>query len=468
MPYLNVAEVESALSLAAGAANAAFTQLVTLPYTTWEGRQCHALKIASGSGGDRCGVYFLGGVHAREWGSPDILINFVEVLCQAYRTNSGVTIGPKSFTAAQIQSIVNTLDVLVFPQANPDGRNYSMTVDPLWRKNRRPSPGPGVDINRNYDWLWNYPAHFSASAPVVSSTVPSDETYIGPSAASEPETRNVVWMHDTYPSIRYFMDVHSFSEDILYTWGDDDNQSTDTAKNFQNAAYDTKRGITTVSGLSGAGQYAEFIPAADQSLLITLADRMRAAIQAVRGRNYKVLQSASGLYVTSGTSDDYAYARHFVDASRGKVLSYTLEWGPYNPADVAGSFHPLYSEMQNIIQEITAGLIEFCLGVVDQCKPHLNFDWRKYATLIYILFGVIQDGGGLGLTPGGHPVPIDPWGPLMSVLEPGTKQALIGLLVRELGALVEDPVGAKAMEALGAALVRTAMRQMGTPGKTEL
>src|SRR5262249_24455696 len=118
-----------------------------------------------------------------------------------------------------------------------------------------------------------------------------------------------------------------------------------------------------------------------------------------------------------------------------------------------------------IIQEITAGLIEFCLGAVDQCRPYIHFDWRKYATLVYILFGVIQDGGGLVIPPGGHPIPSDPWGPLMSVLEPGTKQALIGLLVRELSALVEDPGGAQAMEALGAALVRAATAQMGTKGK---
>ena len=118
-------------------------------------------------------MYLLGGIHAREWGSSDILINFVDLLTDAYRTNSGITQGGKSFTAAEIQRIVDTLDVVVFPQANPDGRHHSMTVDPMWRKNRRPAAparracavgggdGPGVDLNRNYDFLWDFPRKYS-------------------------------------------------------------------------------------------------------------------------------------------------------------------------------------------------------------------------------------------------------------------------------------------------------------------
>ena len=143
----------------------------------------------------------LGGVHSREWGSADILINFVEQLQQAYGGHKGLKLGGKSYTAADIQSIVNTLDVYVFPQANPDGRNFSMTADAMWRKNRRPAPAGhpgtaciGVDLNRNYDFLWNYPQYFSPRAPIANSTNPCDyQVYIGPSPFSEPETKNVKW-----------------------------------------------------------------------------------------------------------------------------------------------------------------------------------------------------------------------------------------------------------------------------------
>jgi carboxypeptidase T len=68
MPYLNVRQVESALLVAARPPNHQFTELITLPNPTWEGRTCRALKIAKGGESERVGVYFIGGVHAREWG----------------------------------------------------------------------------------------------------------------------------------------------------------------------------------------------------------------------------------------------------------------------------------------------------------------------------------------------------------------------------------------------------------------
>ena len=89
-----------------------------------------------------------------------------------------------------VQQIVNQKDVYVFPQANPDGRHHSITVAADWRKNRRPAPAgatnpncDGVDLNRNYDFLWNFPAHFAPTAPVANSTDPCNhDTYIGSGA----------------------------------------------------------------------------------------------------------------------------------------------------------------------------------------------------------------------------------------------------------------------------------------------
>ena len=98
-----------------------------------------------------------------------------------------------SLDAGKVAEIVDNLDVVVFPQANPDGRHHSMTVDPMWRKNRRPAGhgdphctvgggnGPGVDINRNYDFMWDFPTLFSPQAPVQTSIDPCKETYRGPS-----------------------------------------------------------------------------------------------------------------------------------------------------------------------------------------------------------------------------------------------------------------------------------------------
>jgi murein tripeptide amidase MpaA len=84
--------VETAIALAADAPNAEFTELITLPNQTWEGRTCHAIRIHHGAVAPS-GVYLLGGVHAREWGSPDILVHFVRLLTDAYRTGTRITQG---------------------------------------------------------------------------------------------------------------------------------------------------------------------------------------------------------------------------------------------------------------------------------------------------------------------------------------------------------------------------------------
>jgi murein tripeptide amidase MpaA len=388
MTYLNTAEVETALTLAAGRGHEAFTELVTLPNRTWEGRTCQAIRIHDGAPA-RSGVYFLGGVHAREWGSPDILINFVQLLTGAYRTHSGVTVGGVHFTAEQVASIVRELDVVVFPQANPDGRHYSMTVDPMWRKNRRPAGagagscpagggnGPGVDINRNYDFLWDFPGKFSPAAPVMTSIDPCSEIYRGPAATSEPETQNVTWLLDRYASLGFFIDIHSFGEDILYNWGDDDDQTSDPAMNFQNPMFDHRRGIPDTADGGDPENYREYLPAADLDTLVRLGNVMRDAIHAAHGRTYSV-KGAVGLYPTSGTSDDYAYSRSFTGARPGRVLGYTIEWGPARPS-VAKSFHPAYPDMVPIIEEVTAALFAFCAEISAQVASPVTAEAHRPA-----------------------------------------------------------------------------------------
>jgi carboxypeptidase T len=102
----------------------------------------------------------------------------------------------------------------VAPMVNPDGHEYSRTEDRWWRKNRRPNPDGsfGVDPNRNYGYLWG------TLDVSTSSHVPSDETYVGPHAFSEPETRA---MRDLIAGERFrgVITYHSFSQLILYPWG---------------------------------------------------------------------------------------------------------------------------------------------------------------------------------------------------------------------------------------------------------
>ena len=345
MAYLTTDAIEQALQHLADT----YPQIVTrvqLPEASPEGRISHAIKIAKG-GGDRHGVLLLGGLHARELVNPDLLVAFALKLSQAYTGDTGLTYGPKSYSAVDVKLIVETLDTIVFPLVNPDGRSFVQAAngDAMWRKNRAPHPGTsciGVDINRNFDFLW--------SSGIGTSTNPCDyQIYRGPSAFSEPETRNARSLLETFPNVESMIDVHSYSEDFLYPWGDDENQSTDPTMNFQNSAFDGLRGVL------GDTTYKEYIPQPDWDWLARTAKRVTDAITAVRGRPYTPKES-TGLYPTSGTSDDYAFSRHFVDGSKRRVYAFVLETGR--------EFQPPFSEALAIMDEVSAGLVEFLLASI--------------------------------------------------------------------------------------------------------
>jgi murein tripeptide amidase MpaA len=354
--YLTVDEIERSMELGAQR-HAGYFERFRVPNLTWEKRRCHAARIGKGRGKKRPAVCFIGGIHGREWGSPDILVYFAMRLLRAYRDREGIRLGSKNFTAAQIRRIVETMDVLVFPQVNPDGRYFSMERHSMWRKNRRPAPrgrgtrSIGVDLNRNFPFLWRFDRHF-APGTVQTSFKPGDyETYAGPRAASEPETRNVIWLLDRYPNIRYLVDLHSYGETILHSWGSDQNQSRDPRMSFLNPEFDGKRGRIHDD------EYREHIRKADLDEALRMGRAMAGAIGRVRGRKYRVQQSV-GLYPTAASSDDYAYSRHLVDPAKGKIIAYTVEWGRTRAKT---PFHPPYAEMRKVMREVTAGLLEFCL-----------------------------------------------------------------------------------------------------------
>ncbi|WP_440947367.1 M14 family metallopeptidase [Methanosarcina sp. T3] len=341
--YMTADEVESAL-ISLEALHPDLVTLIELPHHSWENRTSRAVRVRAGTNTNRVGVLFTGSMHAREWGGSDICITFLVNLINAYRANSGITYGGKSFTADQIHTILENIDLFVFPDVNPDGKNYSQTRDVWWRKNRNPNTAvgpstPGVDLNRNFDFLWD--------SGIGTSSSPASYTYKGESAFSEPETRNVRYLFDTYKNIGYFVDIHSYSELILYSWGDDDNQTTYPEQNFLNPVYDGKRGIPNDS-------YGEFIPSPEQDTAVGLAHRMNGALAAVRGKIYTV-QQAVGLYPTSATSDDYVFSRHIVNGLNRKVYTYTIEFGK--------EFVPPFSEMNNIIKDVCAAMGELCWAV---------------------------------------------------------------------------------------------------------
>lgn len=374
MTFLNVVEIESAL-VGLASAYPALAELITLPHFTVQGRQSHALRIGSRQCYRRT-ILIISGTHAREWGGPDICINLLADLLEAWANNTGLTYGGTSFSAGQLQQILDSVELIVFPDINPDGRNYSQTVYAMWRKNR--SGSGGVDLNRNYDFLWDFTVAFAPgalAAGTLASNDPNNDLYHGTAPFSEAETRNVRWLFQQNPNISRFIDVHSYGGDILHPWGDDENQSVTQSMNFLNSGWNLQRGLKN-------DPYREFITPVDLSRLQATGNAMSSAIAGVRGHTYTVAQSfflpGWVTYPTSGASDDWAFSRSYANPSMSKVLGYVIEFNK------TWTFFPPWSEMEKIILDVDAGLVAFCLDAAPKIQKY--FHWCWWRDLLYRYF----------------------------------------------------------------------------------
>jgi carboxypeptidase T len=215
-------------------------------------------------------LLFMGCHHAREWVSVEVPYLLAEHL-----------VGNASQTP--VEDWLQRGEIWVAPMVNPDGHEFSRSPETrLWRKNRRTNfdGSIGVDPNRNYGYMWG------TLNINTSSHVPSDETYVGPRAFSEPETRAVRNLV-ARELFRGVITYHSFSQLILYPWG----------------------------------YTSQPIPdASDLSTMTKLAKRMQQLIRGVHGITYTPQQS-SQLYLTAGDTTDWTYGEY-------GIPSFTIELRP--------------------------------------------------------------------------------------------------------------------------------------------
>jgi murein tripeptide amidase MpaA len=333
--------------------------LFTTPHKTYNGAEIiggvanKAEKIKK----DKQYIYFTSGIHARERGGPDNLIYFVSDLLYANEHRIGLTYGNKKYTNSQVKKALGA-GVVFIPMLNPDGVRHDQANSNLWRKNRNPASSRpneplsvGVDLNRNFDFLWNFTKTFDPSVSPASTNA-SSAAFYGTAPFSEPESRDMAWVYDEYPNIHWYIDVHSAAGTLLYSWGDDVDQSHDPKQNLFNPAYDGKRGVVEDT------LYGEYIDQEDWDNIRIAANRTTDAMIAVGGREY-VPQQAVGLYPTSGATDDWSFSRWHKNKKLTKVYGYTMEFG------YATNFYPTSEEyIQNII-DTNAGFMEFILAAVD-------------------------------------------------------------------------------------------------------
>lgn len=362
---LNVNEIKSGLQ---GLATEYGISTFKTPYQTHGGATILGAKIGgNGTCNNAYKVYLNGNIHARERGSMDSVLYFASDLLYANKNNVGLTYGSKKYTNAQVKTALSA-GIVIVPLSNPDGVAYDQATNSCWRKNRNPNSGAsgasiGVDLNRNFDFLWDFTKLFASSVQSsVGSTSMSDETYHGTGAFSEPETKNIKWVFDTYSKIRWFVDLHSYAGDVLYSWGSDENQDQYPYMSFLNSTYNGVRGILSDTPGSGSG-YGEYTSKTEWDANLAAANRMTAAMTAGGGSAYTAMQSAA-LYPTSGASDDWAYSRHFTDTTKNLVHAYTVEFGFGNDA-ASCPFYPTVSQYNSNLKSTSAGFMELLLAAVD-------------------------------------------------------------------------------------------------------
>lgn len=255
--------------------------------------------------------------HAREIITPEIIISVANKLISGYNSND-----------PEMKYLVNERETYLVPIVNPDGHNYVANVNGLWRKNRHKYGNYyGADLNRNYGYHWG-----EAGA----STSPSQDTYRGSAAFSEPETAIMRDFART-KSFVFNISYHSYSNLILFPWGYDG-----SVVNPDRATYEQ------------------------------LSDSMAA----VNGYNYGT--PVEWLYDASGGSFDW----HYGDTSKPQTLGFSPEIGTSSDG-----FAPPESRRIALINENVPN----CLFLIRQADdPYLKRPVLESNSMINYLAGAFQ------------------------------------------------------------------------------
>jgi len=170
---------------------------------TWEGRSLYWVKISNNPNVNQTKpqVLYTAIHHAREPESLVELVYYMWYLLENYNTS------------AEVKYLVDNLEMYFVPCVNPDGYIYNYTTNPngggMWRKNRRNNGDGtyGVDLNRNYDFLWGYDN-------IGSSPQTNNDTYRGPSPASEPEIKMMEKFCNTH-TFKLAVNGHTYSDLLI-------------------------------------------------------------------------------------------------------------------------------------------------------------------------------------------------------------------------------------------------------------
>ncbi|CAG9832793.1 unnamed protein product [Diabrotica balteata] len=166
---------------------------------SFEKRDILGVKVSFGKQKGRRSVWLDSQIHAREWiTAPTTTFILNEILHSK---------------EPAVRAMAESHDWYIFPVINPDGFVYSHIGDPMWRKTRSDYGAGciGTDPNRNWGYKWN---------ELGASTYPCADTYAGPSAFSEIETKSLSeYMSKVENKILLYITFHSHGQYILLPYG---------------------------------------------------------------------------------------------------------------------------------------------------------------------------------------------------------------------------------------------------------
>ncbi|HEY9421847.1 MAG TPA: S8 family peptidase [Thermoanaerobaculia bacterium] len=139
--------------------------------------------------------------------------------------------------------------------------------------------------------------------------------------------------------------------------------------------------------------------------------------------------------------------------------------GRYSPADLRG----LLSDAS--LNTASSDPASDRIGVMPNLRAILKHEGAvdfsdfvdRWRAIVWILFGVISDGGGIVIKPGTGPIPIDPWGPLKR-LAAEKRDILVGLATTELGDLLESEASRRELNRAGVRIIQRAAESLGRKG----
>lgn len=270
---------------------------------SYEGRPLYVLQLGKRSRPQKKAVWIDCGVHAREWIGPAFCQWFVKEALASYQHDS------------VMRRLLHQLNFYIMPVFNVDGYHFSWTTDRFWRKTRsknRKFHCRGVDANRNWKVKW---------CEAGASSHPCDDTYCGPYPESEPEVKAVAkFLRKHKKRVKAYISIHAYAQMLLYPYS----YKYATIPNF--------------------------------SCVESAAQNAVTALYSAYGIRYRYGPASTTLYVTSGSSIDWAY-RNGIPYTFAFELRDTGYFGFLLPEKLIG---PTCTETMRAVKAIATSLLKKC------------------------------------------------------------------------------------------------------------